>query len=143
VTIAKLTKLVHGASPDATLIERFEDMGVRAEEMIRLALQAFAERNADSGEALVELDEFIDQANRRVVKHVLSLAGDPARHEWGLHMIIVSRCLERIGDHAVDIGEQTAFLVTGEFRELTDASHPGQTGLRPQLHIDATAPRHE
>ena len=40
-----------------------------------------------------------------------------------MRMIIVSRCLERIGDHAVDIGEQTAYLVTGEFREFTDASH--------------------
>jgi phosphate transport system protein len=40
-------------------------------------------------------------------------------------MIIVSRCIERIGDHAVDIGEQTAYLVTGEFREFTDASHEG------------------
>ena len=38
-------------------------------------------------------------------------------------MIIVSRCLERIGDHAVDVGEQTAYLVTAEFREFTDASH--------------------
>lgn len=41
----------------------------------------------------------------------------------GLRMIRVSRCLERIGDHAVDIGEQTAYLVTGEFREFSDASH--------------------
>jgi hypothetical protein len=32
--------------------------------------------------------------------------------------------LERVGDNAVDIGEQVAFLVTGEFREFTDASHP-------------------
>jgi len=39
-------------------------------------------------------------------------------------MLVVSRCLERIGDHAVDVGEQTAYLVTGEFREFTDASHP-------------------
>jgi phosphate transport system protein len=39
-------------------------------------------------------------------------------------MIVVSRCLERIGDNAVDIGEQTAYLVTGEFREFEDASHP-------------------
>jgi phosphate transport system protein len=58
------------------------------------------------------------------VNHVLELGNDPARREWGLRMIIVSRCLERIGDHTVDIGEQTAYLVTGEFREFTDASHP-------------------
>ena len=38
-------------------------------------------------------------------------------------MLVVSRCVERIGDHAVDIGEQVAYLVTGEFREFTDASH--------------------
>jgi phosphate transport system protein len=38
-------------------------------------------------------------------------------------MLLVSRCLERIGDHAVDIGEQTAFLVSGQFREFMDASH--------------------
>ena len=31
---------------------------------------------------------------------------------------------ERIGDHAVDVGEQTAYLLTAEFREFTDASHP-------------------
>jgi phosphate transport system protein len=65
----------------------------------------------------------IDRANRRVVKHLLAIGETEEQREWGLRMIIVSRCLERIGDHAVDIGEQTAFLVTGEFREFTDASH--------------------
>ncbi len=38
-----------------------------------------------------------------------------------MRMIVVARCLERIGDNAVDIGEQTAFVVTGEFHEFTDA----------------------
>src|SRR6266545_2061043 len=57
------------------------------------------------------------------IAKLLKLGGDPEYREWGLRMIIVSRCLERIGDHAVDIGEQTAYLVTGEFREFTDASH--------------------
>jgi phosphate transport system protein len=97
-----------------------------------LALRSFAERDAERAETLVHLDELIDRANRRVVQRVLSLGGDPGRREWGLRMIIVSRCLERIGDHAVDIGEQTAYLVSGEFREFTDASHPGPIGTVPR-----------
>jgi phosphate transport system protein len=123
VTVAKLTKLVQGASPDPTLLEAFEEMGARAEEMIRVALDSLAARDMDAAESLVELDELIDRGNRRVVQHLLSLGSDPEQHEWGLRMIVVSRCLERIGDHAVDIGEQTAYLVSGEFREFTDASH--------------------
>ncbi|HEX2112601.1 MAG TPA: phosphate signaling complex protein PhoU [Gaiellaceae bacterium] len=123
VTIAKLTKLVADSEPEPNLVQGFDEMGGRAEEMIRVALSSFAERNVERAETLVELDELIDRSNRRVVQHVLSLGGDPERREWGLRMIIVSRCLERIGDHAVDVGEQTAYLVTGEFREFTDASH--------------------
>jgi phosphate transport system protein len=42
---------------------------------------------------------------------------------------VVSRQIERVADHAVDIAEQTAFLITGEFREFTDASHPGGVDL--------------
>ena len=124
VTIAKLTKLVHEVAPDEQLVQGFEEMAARAEEMLHVALDSLAERDVGRAETLVELDELIDRANRRVVQHVLSLSSDPDKREWGLHMIIVSRCLERIGDHAVDIGEQTSFLVSGQFREFTDASHP-------------------
>jgi phosphate transport system protein len=123
VTIAKLLKLVADAEPEPALLEAFEEMGTRAEEMLRLALDSFAKRDVDAASSLVELDELIDRANRRAVEHVLDLGADPERREWGLRMIIVSRCLERIGDHAVDVGEQVAYLVTGEFREFTDASH--------------------
>jgi phosphate transport system protein len=42
-----------------------------------------------------------------------------------MHMNLAARALERVGDNAVDIGEQVSFLVSGEFREFTDASHPG------------------
>jgi phosphate transport system protein len=126
VTIAKLTKLSADLEPDATLVEAFEEMGARAEEMIRVAMKSFAERDLAGAESLVDLDELIDRANRRVVSHVLDLGTDPEIREWGLRMIIVSRCLERVGDHAVDIGDQTAYLVTGEFREFTDASHPDE-----------------
>lgn len=127
VTIAKLTKLsaVIDIEPEKALLDAFEEMGQRAEQMIRVALDAFAKRDLESASSLVDLDELIDRANRRFVQQVLTLGSDPERLEWGLRMMTVSRCLERIGDHAVDIGEQVAYLMTGEFREFTDASHQG------------------
>ena len=124
VTIAKLTKLVANGATDENLVQAFEEMGQRAEEMIRIALTSFQRRDLEAASSLVDLDELIDRANRRAVDRVLDFGGDVEKREWGLRMILVSRCLERIGDHAVDIGEQTAYLVTGEFREFTDASHP-------------------
>ena len=122
-TIAKLTKLTQGLPPDESLLAGFREMGERAEQMIRVALSSLRERDQARAESLLELDDLIDIANRRVVTHLLELGGDEAQREWGLRMIIVSRCLERIGDHAVDIGEQTAYLVSGEFREFSDASN--------------------
>jgi phosphate transport system protein len=124
VTIAKLMKLADGLPEQPRLIEGIEEMGDRCEEMTRVALDSFAARDIETASSLVDLDELIDRVNRRAVERILDLAGDPSAHEWGLRMLLVSRCLERIGDHAVDIGEQTAYLVSGEFREFTDASRP-------------------
>jgi phosphate transport system protein len=124
VTIAKLTKLVAGIEPEPEILAVFEEMGSRAEEMIRVAVDSFVARDVEQASTLPALDELIDRANRRLIRQVTALRDDPDLLEWALRMVLVSRCLERIGDHAVDIGEQTAYLVTGEFREFTDASHP-------------------
>jgi len=125
VTVAKLTKLMGDLNvTDESIGRSIEDMGQRCEQMIRIALAAFAERDAEKAQTLVDLDELIDRANRNATEDVLSLGDSPAEREYGLRMLVVSRCVERIGDHAVDIGEQVAYLVTGEFREFSDASHP-------------------
>jgi phosphate transport system protein len=126
VTIAKLTKLVADVDGDPTLMQTLQEMGERAEEMTRVALDAFANRDLAAAESLVELDELIDRSNRRFVDRVIEIVGEPGMREWVLRMVLVSRTLERIGDHAVDIGEQIAYLLTAEFREFTDASHRGQ-----------------
>jgi phosphate transport system protein len=125
VTVAKLTKLMGGLDVSSDAISRsLEDMGQRAEQMIRVALDSFADRDPVKAQTLVELDELIDRANRNASEDVLSLGDSPEEREYGLRMLVVSRCVERIGDHAVDIGEQVVYLVTGEFREFSDASHP-------------------
>jgi len=123
VTIAKLTKVAADLEPGPQLVEGLVEMGERAAEMVQIALDAFAARDIASARSLHDLDELIDRTNRRVAHTVLEMAHAPETQEWGLRMIVVSRCIERIGDNAVDIGEQTAFLVTGEFVEFTDASH--------------------
>jgi phosphate transport system protein len=124
VTIAKLSKLVSDVEPDPALVAVLTDMGERAEEMLRVALDSFSSRDLAGAESLVELDDLIDRANRRFVERLVDVMAEPGFREWGLRMVVVARTFERIGDRAVDIGEQTAYLLTAEFREFTDASHP-------------------
>lgn len=128
VTIAKLTKLAPEIPSGPPLVEDMDEAARRARDMVDVALRSFAQRDLGQAQSLVDLDELIDRANRRVVEKVMELGRDPALREWGMRMIVVSGCLERIGDHAVDIGEQTAYLVTGEFREFGDSPRTGKAG---------------
>jgi phosphate transport system protein len=123
VTVAKLTKLSAHLGTQPVVLEGLVDMGERCGEMVKVALGAFAARDVEQAKALHQLDELVDNANRQVFHDVLGYIHDPEALEWGMRQITVARCFERVGDNAVDIGEQTAFLVTGEFAEFTDASH--------------------
>jgi phosphate transport system protein len=123
VNISKMLKTVQPAGLPDELIEQFDAMGARAEQMIRVAMDSFAARDLDRAESLVDLDNLIDDHNRAMVKRVIEIGGDDQQREAGLMAVLMSRCIERVGDNAVDIGEQTAFLVTGAFREFQDASH--------------------
>ena len=91
--------------------------------MVRVALDAFAARDVERARTLHELDELVDRGTARSSTTSSRFVSDAEALEWGMRQITVARCFERIGDNAVDIGEQTAFLVTGELREFTDASH--------------------
>jgi PhoU domain len=99
-------------------------MGALALQMVGVAMAALARRDLELAHRLPEMDDPIDRLNRGMLQQVLAVSDDKPMLEWGIRMYVVSRQIERIGDNAVDIGEQVAFLVTGEFREFTDASHP-------------------
>jgi phosphate transport system protein len=124
VNIAKITKLADGLPPNPTVLQHLEEMGALALGMVGAAMAALARRDLELARKLPELDDPLDRLNRGMLQQVLAVSDDERMLEWGIRMYVVSRQLERVGDNAVDIGEQVAFLVTGEFREFTDASHP-------------------
>jgi phosphate transport system protein len=125
VNIAKLVPLGGREPPaDEGMLGIIAAMGDRARSQVLQARQAFERRDEELAQDLVRQDDEIDLLNRRCFQAALELGDDPDRREWAMHMTLVARSLERIGDNAVDIGEQTAFVVTGLFREFEDASHP-------------------
>ena len=79
---------------------------------------------------LVVRDDVVDDLNRECFQLALAIGDDADKREWAMTMLLTARAIERIGDNAVDIGEQVAFVVTGLFREFEDASHPGVPRLR-------------
>jgi len=125
VNIAKLLPLSGYEAPkDKDLLDAIERMGQLARAQVSQSKQAFAERNPQLAYDLLRQDAEINQLNIDIFNRALAIGDDIETREWAMHMILVARCLERIGDNAVDIGEQTAFVVTGLFREFADASHP-------------------
>ena len=125
VNMAKLVPLDgHQPPADPPMLELIQRMGDQARRQVVQCGQAFERRDVEMAEDLVRQDDEIDRLNREVFHTALELGDEADRREWAMHMMLVGRCIERIGDNAVDIGEQTAFVVTGLFREFEDASHP-------------------
>ncbi|MGQ0680666.1 MAG: phosphate signaling complex protein PhoU [Actinomycetota bacterium] len=123
VNLAKVGLLSIALPPSEPVVTAITEMGGIALRMVGAAMDAFARRDLGLALQLPEMDEPIDRLNRGMISLILPLAADRRMLEWGIRMHSVSRQIERMGDQAVDIAEQVAFLITGEFREFTDASH--------------------
>ncbi len=119
VNMAKLVPLAGREPPsDARILADIQQMGEQARQQVVQCKQGFERRDVDLAQDLVRQDDQIDRLNRDVFHLALEIGDDADRREWAMHMTLVARCIERIGDNAVDIGEQTVFVVTGLFREL-------------------------
>ena len=126
VNIAKLIPIAgHQPPADERVVGNLVTMGNAIRAQIRQAKRAFAERDVEMARDLVRQDDVVDNLNRECFQLAIEIGDDHDRREWAMTMMLVARALERIGDNAVDIGEQVAFVVTGLFREFEDASHPG------------------
>ena len=122
VNVAKFVRNQHPYPPGSPMVARLEEMSGRAAEMLDTAMAAFATRSLALAEDLTVKDDAVDRLNRGMLDDLLQYSGDAQSFEWATNLVLVARYLERFGDHCVDVGEQIAFLVTGVFREFTDAS---------------------
>lgn len=133
VNVAKLIPLAgHDAPADERIISDIVTMGKQVGSQVSQAKRAFARRDVDLARDLVRQDDVVDDLNREIFQIALEIGDDHDRREWAMTMILVARAIERIGDNAVDIGEQVAFVVTGLFREFEDSSHPGEPVPPPE-----------
>jgi phosphate transport system protein len=124
VNIAKVMPLVGTDPPsDAEIVDRLLRMGRLARSEVAQSKQAFSLRDVSLARDLVRQDEEVNALNREVFRRAVEVGTDEDRREYAMTMMLVARALERVGDNAVDIGEQVAFVVTGLFREFSDASH--------------------
>jgi phosphate transport system protein len=125
VNIAKLIPLSGNEPPvRRELLDALLRMGALARSEVTQCKAAFSARDVGLAEDLVRQDRDINRLNRDIFRMALEIGDDPDTREWTMYMILVARALERIGDNAVDVGEQVAFVVTGLFREFSDSSHP-------------------
>jgi phosphate transport system protein len=117
--IARISKLTAVLPRNAELLGHLEDMGAIALHLLYAAMQSFANRDRALAGQLASIDQSIDRLDHGMLAEVLRAGKDGCSLEWAIEMHLVSRMIERVGDHAVDIGEHVTYLVSG----LLDARH--------------------
>jgi len=90
--------------------------------MIRKALQSFIEADTEMAESVLLLDDQVDELNRDAFRTLGALIQEhPERTPEALNALVISRNLERVGDHATNIAEDVIFWVSG-----ADVRHHGK-----------------
>jgi phosphate transport system protein len=133
VNIAKLVPLSGHESPkDKEILDAIDRMARLARSQVVQAHDALKLRDRSLAQGLVTQDAEINRVNRQIFRRAVEIGDDIDMREWGMFMILVARCLERIGDNTVDIAEQVVFIQTGVFRDLD----PGAVSSAIDAEVD-------
>ena len=121
VAEATLRYLMHAAVKPLVDIPRMADI---AQGMLRDALNAYVRQDTKLAQDVLDRDDSLDRLKDQVFRELLGvMLSDASVTEPSLDLILVSRHLERIGDHATNIAEETIFIVSG-----LDVRHHGREG---------------
>lgn len=121
--IAKLVPLSGSeATTDTYILATIERMGELVRSQVSQAEEAFDTRDVAVARDLVRRNGEINRLDREVFIRAVEVGGNLEVRKWAMSMILVARCLERITENAVNIAEQTVFVVIGLFRETENES---------------------
>ena len=114
VNIAEAGKRYLRHAPVKPLID-IPRMGELAQTMLRDALDAFVRRDIALAEAVLAQDDIVDGLKSQIFRELLTyMLADPATIEPALDLILISRHLERIGDHATNVAEDVIFILSAK-----------------------------
>lgn len=117
LNMAKTTKRTSAEESQPELLDLISEMGRQVQGIVHASIQAFVDKDLELARALPQLDEPIDQLFKRFFKELAKVSEIEHFFDWASNMVLASRYLERIADHAVDIGERVSYLVTGKMEE--------------------------
>ncbi|MBM3638578.1 MAG: phosphate signaling complex protein PhoU [Actinobacteria bacterium] len=114
VNICKAARRIYGHTLDPRLRGLLQQMGEQAQQLFAAALESFEQSDAVKAAALDDMDGFLDGLQKEMVQAILvAHAAKKIDIQVGIQLAVVARFYERIGDHAVNIGERVRYLVTG------------------------------
>ena len=116
--VAKTTRRLYPAELPPKVRGLIARMGSQAALQLRVAVEAFASQDAAQALALVDMDDVMDELQRELFRCIFAqggTAGDEATLQQAVQTALVGRYYERIADHAVNVGQRVAYMVTGEF----------------------------
>ncbi|MCE2854332.1 MAG: phosphate signaling complex protein PhoU [Ilumatobacteraceae bacterium] len=123
VNICKAARRIYGHTLDPRLRGLLQQMGEQAQQLFAAALESFEQNDPVKAAALDDMDGFLDGLQKEMVQAILvAHAAGKIDIQVGIQLAVVARFYERIGDHAVNIGERVRYLVTGWLPEHKGAA---------------------
>jgi phosphate transport system protein len=117
--IAKVTRQLGQEPPVKPLVD-IPRMATVAAYMVRSALNAYVARDVDMAMLMIRMDDEVDQLYGQIFRELLDLMRErPETVRQGTYLLFVANYLERIADHATNLGEWIGYMVTGRRKALT------------------------
>lgn len=135
VNICKAARRIYGKEIDPVLRGLISKMSEQAEQLFQAAINSFAENDAATAAAIEDMDSFLDALHRQFIQAIFEThARERMDLQLAVQLAIVARFYERIGDHAVNVGERVRFALTGwkpEMRAIARQRQRDATGEFP------------